>query len=131
MNEYKWWYSTNEECYIGPCETREDAIRDGLVEYCGEEFYILEASQAVNNLRIEGWEITSLLEEENRDNFNYDLGGPDGLFNKITGEQYRILGDAVSKAIQDWIDTEKIPVNPAWVFLDTRSRELIKGTANV
>jgi len=125
MNDWKWYWGTNEENYNGPFETRDGAIYEGLSED-NDKIFIVEARKDNINLS-EEFRIKTWLYEVEDSLYSDDRGGDpngSGHFSKLTDDQVEDLQSSVRKAISEWQSRHKLVFDP-WFFTEQRNEEVV------
>lgn len=124
-NKWKWYAGSNDEHYaIGPCETRDDAIQQGRVDF-GDDvgFYIIEAQKV--HIRLADYIGADNVLEEAEERA-YDLTNEDGdpIFD-VTEDQYKDLSSRLRTACDEWQKAHAINFIP-WAFTSTGNAEFIE-----
>ncbi|MDE2096349.1 MAG: hypothetical protein KGL39_03820 [Patescibacteria group bacterium] len=115
-----WWYSRDEERWLGPHASREEAIREGHGDYSdGDPFMICQAS--VGELRLRPRMRDEL------ENLNDELMDPEsGLWPDASREQWAELDASVESAIRIWAERHGFSTQ-AWAFIHQGPIETIEG----
>jgi hypothetical protein len=134
--EWKWWGGTNQEvCTWGPCDTREQAIAEGIEDGCGEfqdetgkwkiGFHIVEARN--DPLRLSDWiDTEAALERAGESVGDSDRASEndDGDYFGATREQQADLEKRIKAACDDW-QTANGLVFETWTFSSSRNNEYV------
>src|SRR5665213_1541227 len=103
-----WWFTQNEKRWNGPHRDREEAIGEGSSKYDIEQFMIMEAELGEYDLSPDGKRIVEVLSSMNADRDGPDQSPP---FAYLTPKQIDSLGQFVGKAIEAWVQANKIGTN--------------------
>ena len=114
-----WWAGSDEERYtVGPRSSRAEAISDGITEFAGEPFYIIEAKHGRAHWRI----IDADRLAERFDEANEEMADPDGdgLAAEITDAAWNELAERLNNVCEAWGREKSIQV---WGFSKSRNAE--------
>ena len=119
-----WWAGSDEERYtVGPCSSRAEAISDGITEFAGEPFYIIEAKHGRAHWRIIDGDYIA----ERFDNANEEMADPDGdgLSVEIPSAAWDELAERLNNVCEAWGRQKSIHV---WGFSESRNAERFDPT---
>lgn len=119
----KWYYSVDPEdngWYPGG-DSREEAINKAKEDYPDYGFHVARCISQDFNLALDGYDILNELQGHNED---IDGEDNDFLWDSVTDEQKKDLGDMVTAAIYAWVDKHKINIE-AHCFASIEDQEFI------
>ncbi len=131
-DRYRWWAGADEErLTVGPCTTRDDAIREAIknetytelepdVENSGWriKIHLCECVRLeVSDMEVDGQRVLEILEDRYED-FSFE----DPLFSNVTADQAKSLGDALTAVLHAWARHHEITF-PSWCFQGERHAE--------
>lgn len=119
---FKWWWGESEDgAYMGPFETRDQAIAAATAECVLPKFEVIEADKQIPDYRFMSadWVLETFV-EHNELLWNIDQNAHD----TPTYQQCKELEDMLADAIKLWFEKHKLGPY-VYVFGDVRNREVI------
>lgn len=122
VEKWNWWVSDHFfGDWIGPFETKEEAIAEGRAAYGGAQIVVCEALEQYIDLNVfNDYGVAEAIAENND-----ECASPDGdVLPNVTSDQYKGLADMLNKTAYQWAEKHGINLR-AWAFAATRNEETI------
>lgn len=122
---WSWWASRNEEQYlVGPCDSRDEAIKSATEDFDGEPFHVIEARRgSMAAFLPTGESLIELMTESADDNGAF---GEDDYCELIGSAEAIAAAQADAKAVlAEWFNRHVAIFPTPWAFAATRNGEWV------
>ncbi len=128
MGPWQWYYGDGEqsENYLGPCDTRDEAIEAGRSYFSGETFAIIEAVKGSTESLCppSADDVISMIIDQNEDQW-----GDDGWDDFDNPAEAKIAEAELDTLLKTWWSKHHHVFPAPWLFADTRNHEVFPAPA--